>query len=539
MRKTFLSAIALLPLSLFCLAQLRGESTLPIPNCWEDDRWGDLGNGTFANPVLNADYSDPDVIRVGSRYYMTCSEFHYMGMPILVSDDMVNWHIAAQIFQQIDIDKFNRMDGYGDGTWAPTLRYHDGKFYMFVCMPNTGLYMSSAPKAEGPWTPLHHVRDVAGWEDPCPFWDEDGNAYLGHSVLGGGPIIIHRMSADGRNLLDEGRKVYEGPTAEGTKLFKRDGYYYLSIPEGGVGTGWQMVLRSKDIYGPYQGKRVLEQGTTPINGPHQGALVDTPSGEWWFFHFQDTNPLGRVLHLQPVTWQEDGFPSIGCDYDGNGVGEPMKVVRKPDTGTKGKAHLPQTSDRFNRKSQGIQWQINHNPQQDAISLTSRKGKLGIRALPAQKLERAFNQLTQKMMGNQGEALVKLYLDQMTPLQRAGMACLGNRMVAAGIMIDEKGTPLIYTEDGDNVHKQPLSLASTKSPVWIRLTMDALHNRQQFAYSIDGKSFLPLGESFPEGNHGWKGARISLFTYTTDEATPAGTAYFDDFLYLTDAHNHCK
>ena len=141
------------------------------------------------------------------------------------------------------------------------------------------------------------MKQVEGWEDPCPLWDYDGQAYIGRSQVGAGPIILHKMSPDGKTLLDEGVKIYEGPVAEGTKFFKKDGYYYLSIPEGGVGTGWQMVLRSKHIYGPYEGKRTLEQGSTAVNGPHQGALVDTPKGEWWFYHFQSTEPLGRVVHL--------------------------------------------------------------------------------------------------------------------------------------------------------------------------------------------------------------------------------------------------
>ena len=533
MKKLIVSTIACLLLAVPCYSQVKKGTALSTTPNWEDYKWGDLGDGTFANPVLNADYSDPDVIRVGDKYYMTCSEFHFMGMPILVSDDMVNWRIVAQIYKQIGLDKFDRMEGYGDGTWAPTLRYHDGQFYMYVCMPHTGLYMSTAPKAEGPWAPLHQVKAVDRWEDPCPFWDEDGNAYLGHSVLGAGPIIIHRMSPDGKSLLDDGKTVYEGPVAEGTKLFKRDGYYYLSIPEGGVGTGWQMVLRSKDIYGPYEGKRVLEQGSTPINGPHQGALVDTPSGQWWFYHFQDTNPLGRVLHLQPVTWQSDGFPTIGYDYDGNGVGEPMKIIGKPDTGKKRKPMLPQTNDKFDHPTLGLQWQTNHNPQQNAITLTARKGKLGIKALPAQKVEKAFNQLTQKTMGFRSEAIVKLYVDEMTAYQRAGMACLGNRIVGVGVMVTADGGHVLYLEDGDHVYQQPLALSSPKSPVWIRLTLDAVQNSQQFAFSLDGKHFSTIGDAFPERSHGWKGARISLYSYTTDDSVASGTAYFDDFTYKTD------
>ena len=202
---------------------------------YTDTRWGDLGDGTFANPILNGDYSDPDVIRVGRKYYMTCSEFHFMGMNILESDDMVNWKIIGRIFDRMDLDGYSGMNKYGNGSWAPALRYHDGKFWMYVCTPNEGLFMSTATDPAGPWSPLYQVKNVSGWEDPCPLWDEDGQAYIGRSQLGGGPIIIHKMSADGKTLLDDGRKVYEGPTAEGTKLFLKDGYYYISIPEGGVG----------------------------------------------------------------------------------------------------------------------------------------------------------------------------------------------------------------------------------------------------------------------------------------------------------------
>ncbi|HEY6900234.1 MAG TPA: glycoside hydrolase 43 family protein, partial [Puia sp.] len=242
--------------------------------------WGDQGNGTYINPVLYADYSDPDVIRVDNKYYMVCSEFHYMGMPILESDDMVNWTIAGRIYSRIDLPGYSDFHRFAGGSWAPAIRYHDHKFYVYFCTPDEGLFMSSAEKPEGPWSPLVTVRQIPGWEDPCPFWDEDGKAYLGHSRKGAGPIIIHKMSPDGTTLLDEGVTVYTGPTAEGTKLFKLNGYYYISIPEGGVGTGWQTVLRSKNIYGPYEKKVVLEKGSTPINGPHQGALVATPAGQW-------------------------------------------------------------------------------------------------------------------------------------------------------------------------------------------------------------------------------------------------------------------
>ena len=310
----------------------------------EGPAWGDLGDGTFANPVLNADYSDPDIVRIGDRYYLTCSEFHFMGMPVLESEDLVNWKIIGQIFDCIDLPGYSDMAKYAEGTWAPALKYHDGKVWMYVCTPEEGLFMSRADSPAGPWEPLHMVKGVAKWEDPCPFWDEDGQAYLVRSRHRAGPIIIHRMSADGRELLDEGVTVYEGPVAEGPKMFKKDGWYYISIPEGGVGEGWQTMLRSRDIYGPYESRRVLEQGSTEINGPHQGSLVETPEGEWWFAHFQSAGARGRVMHLQPVRWV-DGWPEIGMDYDGNGVGEPMAVVPKPLCGS-AKPFTPQTSDEF-------------------------------------------------------------------------------------------------------------------------------------------------------------------------------------------------
>ena len=251
----------------------------------DTEGWGDQGDGTYRNPVLNADFSDPDVIRVGSKYYMVASDFHFLGMQVLESEDMVNWRYISQIYRRFDEPGWDSNQHYAGGSWAPAIRYHDGLFYVYFCTPEEGLYMSTAKDPHGPWAPLHLVKRIEKWEDPCPFWDEDGQAYLGRSKHGAGPIIVHRMSADGRQLLDDGVTVYEGPVAEGTKFLKRNGYYYLIIPEGGVGTGWQTVLRSKNIYGPYERRIVLEQGSTSINGPHQGALVDTPDGNWWFYHF--------------------------------------------------------------------------------------------------------------------------------------------------------------------------------------------------------------------------------------------------------------
>ena len=500
----------------------------------EAPAWGDLGDGTFANPVLNADYSDPDIVRIGDRYYLTCSEFHFMGMPVLESEDLVNWRIVGQIFDRIDLPGYSDMTKYAEGTWAPALKYHDGKVWMYVCTPEEGLFMSRADDPAGPWEPLHMVKGIAKWEDPCPFWDDDGSAYLVRSRHRAGPIIIHRMSADGRELLDEGVTVYEGPVAEGPKMFKKDGYYYISIPEGGVGEGWQTILRSKEIYGPYESRRVLEQGSTGINGPHQGSLVETPQGDWWFAHFQQAGARGRVMHLQPVKWT-DGWPVIGADYDGNGVGEPMAVVPMP-TGRSGKAFAPQTSDEFDGVRPGLQWQTNHNPEPDRISVS--EGWLSLKPLKAMRLRDARNQLTQKIMGYASQAATSIDCSGMKPGDRSGLLCIGKKFAGAGIAMESDGgkdIPVIYMEaDSAVVFRQTLPDSVRDGEVEIRLDIDTRANRYEYSWSADGgRTFLPLGEPFEMRDGFWKGVRVGLYSYTLGD--DPGLTRFGWFRYRHDGN----
>jgi beta-xylosidase len=480
--------------------------------------WGDQGNGTFINPVLNADYSDPDVIRVGEKYYMVCSEFHFMGIPVLESDDMVNWRIIAQVYSRFDLPRYDSFDGYGQGSWAPALRYHDGKFWLFFCTPGDGLFMSNATKAEGPWSPLVCLHEGSGWEDPCPFWDEDGKAYLGHSRVGAGPVIIHRMQPDGTRLLDDGVTVYTGPVAEGTKFLKRNGYYYLSIPEGGVETGWQTILRSINIFGPYEKRVVLERGSTTINGPHQGSLVDTPEGEWWFFHFQSSDALGRVVHLQPVRWINE-WPEIGIDIDRNGIGEPVYVWKKPIQGYPITA--PQTDDNFNDNTLGPQWQFNHNPDESLCTVVN--GALRLKAAKGESLTKARNTLTQKLMGSTGEATVALDFSRLANGQRAGLACMSNIFSLIGVSRENGKNCIFYEDNAKNIVNKEIK--GTK--VYLRIKIK-LPDRNQCYYSLDNKKYLPLGEPFKAQFGFWKGARLCLFNFNT--LTDGGEAVFDDFIY---------
>lgn len=477
--------------------------------------WGDQGNGTYVNPVLNADFSDPDVIRVGERYYMVASDFHFMGMQVLESEDMVNWKYISQIYRQIDEPGWDAMQHYAGGSWAPSIRYHNGLFYVYFCTPDEGLYMTTAADAHGPWAPLHLVKRVGKWEDPCPFWEDDGEdsssdgqAYLGRSRHRAGPIIVHRMSPDGRELLDDGVTVYTGPVAEGTKFLKRNGYYYLIIPEGGVGRGWQTVLRAKNIYGPYEKRVVLEKGSTAVNGPHQGALVDTPDGQWWFYHFQDTPVLGRVLHLQPVRWKDD-WPLMGVDIDGNGIGEPVYVWKKPLD--KVSDYKLQTTDDFSG-TLGLQWQWNHNPQDDHWSLQERRGWLTLHAMPADSLKNARNSLTQKVVGYHSESTTLLTIKGSC---YAGLFCSGK--LFRGIGICPQG---IFIE----AHGERQVIKQGKfTKLYLRVTNDSPQNQHQFSYSTDGRHFVPAGEAFPMRAGYWKGIRVGIFCYGDD-----GQADFDFF-----------
>ena len=484
----------------------------------DTEGWGDQGDGTYRNPVLNADFSDPDVIRVGNKFYMVASDFHFMGMQVLESDDMVNWRYISQIYRRFNEPGWDANLHYAGGSWAPSIRYHSGLFYVYFCTPDEGLYMSTASNPAGPWAPLHLVKRVAKWEDPCPFWDEDGQAYIGRSQHGAGPIIVHRMSADGKTLLDEGKTVYEGPIAEGTKFMKRNGWYYLIIPEGGVGTGWQTVLRSRNIYGPYERRIVLEQGSTGVNGPHQGALVDAPDGSWWFYHFQETPVLGRVVHLQPARWEAD-WPVIGVDYDKNGIGEPVAAWKKPvsSAGTAGF----QACDDFSGPL-GLQWQWNHNPVDTHWNLTDRKGWLTLKAMPADSLKMVRNMLTQKVVGYQSESTTKVSIKGDS---YAGLFCSGKLFCGVGLCKDG-----VFIEFGG---QRKIIDKGSYQEVWFKVTNDCEQNRHLFYYSIDGEHYQPAGSAFAMRGGYWKGIRVGLFNYiptgkTSAKSQTSSYAQFDYF-----------
>ena len=302
----------------------------------------DLMDGNFRNPILFADYSDPDVIRVGDTYYLTASSFHYTpGLPILISKDLINWKLVNYALDRVceapgvgrphedseAIEKRFQKPCHSEGVWAPTIRYHEGMFFIFYGMPDEGIYMVRAKDPLGKWEEPVCLLPGKGLIDSCPFWDEDGRAYIVHayakSRIGFKSILgIFEMSPDGTRAISEDKFIFDGNdpahpaiTIEGPKVYKRDGFYYILAPAGGVRQGWQVALRSRNIEGPYEIRTVMDQGNSVINGPHQGGLVDTTDGEEWFLHFQDRGLFGRICHLQPVSWK-DGWPVIGSDVTG-------------------------------------------------------------------------------------------------------------------------------------------------------------------------------------------------------------------------------
>lgn len=328
----------------------------------------------YSNPILYLDYSDPDVIRVGDDYFMVASSFcNAPGLPLLHSKDLVNWKLVKYVIDKIPEERY-KDPIHGCGVWAPAIRYHDGTYFVCFPMPDEGIYMTTATDPFGEWSEPVNIRPGAGWIDPCPFWDDDGNAYLVAGVAKsriGYKSVLHlvRMQPDGMGIFGEEVKIYDGnllgqETIEGPKMYKRNGYYYIFAPAGGVKQGWQTVLRSKDIWGPYDTRVVMRQGNTDVNGPHQGAWIDTVTGEDWFIHFQDVFAAGRIIHLQPMYWEND-WPVIGVKSDvANEYGEPVSEYEMPDTGYQGKMQSlsmeEEYSDYFKDGKYNMHWQWNAN-----------------------------------------------------------------------------------------------------------------------------------------------------------------------------------
>ncbi len=499
----------------------------------------DLGDGRYRNPVLFADYSDPDVIRIGSDFYLVASSFNCMpGIPILRSRDMVNWTLLGHVYERLPFEKFDK-PAHGQGSWAPSIRFHDGQFFVYFCTPHEGLFMARAENPAGPWT-LRHVAAVEMWEDPCPLWDDDGSAWLVRSKLHADVLVLHRMSADGERLLDNGTVIYSDtlrqPTIEGPKFLKKDGWYFILAPAGGVASGWQTALRSKNILGPYEARTVLHQGGTAINGPHQGGLVELESGEWWFMHFQDRGPYGRVVHLQPAAWK-NGWPVIGADPDGDGIGEPVTQFRKPRVAGTVKPVQPRTSDDFSGPALGPQWQWHANPSPDWWSLSANPGRLRLSAVrsPSQNGNFWFvpNLLLQKFPAPAFTVNASVSFHPESDGEKAGLTVMGTEWAALGLTRDNGQIRLVlergrYKRQEDaTVREASVPMPSGACSLRVRVDENAVC---AFSWSEDGKDWSAIGSPFHAKQGMWIGAKVGLFCVNPNVAATGGYADFDFMIF---------
>jgi len=506
----------------------------------------DLGNGKYKNPVLHADYSDPDVIRVGDDFYMVSSSFNVApALPILHSKDLVNWKIIGHALKhQIPFDHFSKTQN-GNGVWAPSIRFHNDEFYIYYPDPDFGIYLIKAKNVAGPWSTPVLVEAGKGLIDPCPLWDDNGKVYLAHAYAGSRAgiksiLVVKQMNSTGDKVIDEGKLVYDGheldPTIEGPKFYKRNGFYYIFAPGGGVATGWQTVLRAKNIYGPYERKVVLHQGKTTINGPHQGAWVNTPTNEDWFLHFQDKGAYGRVVHLQPMKWINN-WPVIGNDEDGDGIGEPVITYQKPNVIKQSKVLTPAESDEFNDFNLGLQWQWQANPLATWSFLNPTKGTLRLYSMKIPDSAKNYwevpNLLLQKFPAEVFTAPTKLHFTPNLKLEneKTGLIVSGLSYVNIAIKSKKDGIYLVYTtckeaDKGKSEIEQVLTKVK-QSDIYLRLSVTE-GAKCVFSYSFDGNNFTNVADVFQAEPGKWIGAKVGLFCTREQQINDSGYTDVDWF-----------
>ena len=505
---------------------------------WQPDQ----GNGYYKNPIIWADYSDPDVIRVGNDFYMTSSSFNCVpALPILHSRDLVNWEIINHAVKHFP-DTYYNVPQHGNGVWAPSIRFHEGWYYIYWGDPDRGIYMvrTRDPKAE--WSAPVLVKKAVGNIDPCPLWDDNGKVYLVHAFANSRAGVSHvlqvqELSSDGSSITSNRDIIIHGLpdnyTLEGPKFYKRNGYYYIFAPAGGVAKGWQMVYRSKNVFGPYEEKKVLERGNSDINGPHQGGWIELNNGENWFIHFQEVQPYGRIVHLQPVKWIDD-WPVIGKDEDGDGTGEPLPEYRKPGVEATSEIKAPQTSDEFNSPEYNLAWQWQADYNDHWYKLDERPGYLRLyaryNATPA-SIWMAPNIIAQKMPGPEFTVTTKLDASSLKSKEKGGLVVMGIDYAALTLSPSGKGYTLrlAFCENARKGYSErivdEINLEDGEGYLRIKCEDGGLC---RFYFSADNVNFHDIGETFQAREGRWIGAKVGLFVISEQETGLKGYIDFDWF-----------
>ncbi|WP_304243398.1 glycoside hydrolase 43 family protein [Phocaeicola plebeius] len=502
----------------------------------------DEGNGMYRNPVLHADYSDPDVCAVGEDYFLTASSFNCTpGLPILHSKDLVNWKIVNYALKKVEPVEYYNEARHGKGVWAPSIRFHEGVFYIYWGDPDFGIFMVKTRDPYGEWDAPVLVKAGKGMIDPCPLWDDDGRVYLAHAWAGSrakfnSVLTVCELNKEGTKVISDPVLVFDGNdgvnhTIEGAKFYKRNGFYYLFAPAGGVVSGWQLVMRSKDVYGPYEARIVMAQGKTDINGPHQGGWVDTPAGESWFLHFQDKGAYGRVLHLNPMKWVND-WPVIGVDKDGDGCGDPVSRYRKPKTDKTYPIETPVESDEFDTRKLGLQWEWHAN-YQDVFGFTTNMGYARIYGHELSPHFKNFwevsNLLMQKFPAEEFTATAKLKVSAKDDGQLSGLIIMG--WDYSWIGVEKQGEKFLLKQavckDAEQGNLEQVSTLAVLEPsrkfeaglfpnyereIYIRVHVGK-GAYCRFSYSLDGKKFTEAGTLFKARQGKWIGAKVGMFSVT--------------------------
>lgn len=535
-RKHLLLMMLALPMA--ALAQYKSQ-------VWSPDN----GNGTYTNPVINADYSDPDVCVAGEDYYLTASSFNCIpGLPILHSKDLVNWEIVGHAVKELEPKQEFDRPSHGNGIWAPSIRYHNGEFYIYWGDPDYGVFMVKTKDPAGEWSKPLCVIPGKGLIDTTPLWDDDGRCYLVNAYANSrsrfaSVIAIRELSADGTKPIGNPVIIYDGNgtesrTCEGPKIYKRDGWYWVMFPAGGVPTGFQVAMRSKNPFGPYESKVVLAQGKTKINGPHQGAWVHTKFGEDWFLHFQDKEAYGRVVHLQPVTWK-DNWPVMGVDKDGDYCGEPVTTYRKPKTSGKVQVVNPAESDEFSDTRLGLQWQWHAN-YNEPFGMPTAFGSYRVYTHKVsekfQNLWEVPNLLLQKTPADKFTATTKIRFTSKDQNQTGGLLMMG--LDYSGLVVKRVGNDFqllqISCKSADKGKPQTEQLIATLKPtavdqidyqpgthIDIYMRMSVNDGKMHFSYSLDGKKYTKCGTEFTMREGKWIGAKIGFVAYEPGQKTNRG------------------
>ena len=536
MRKLILTTLAVLPL--MASAQYKSE-------VWSPDN----GDGTYTNPVINADYSDPDVCvgPSGEDYYLTASSFQCTpGLPVLHSRDLVNWQIVGYALKELytgnkELTEHFATPQHGAGVWAPSIRYHNGEYYIYWGDPDYGVFMVKTKDPAGQWENPVCVIEGKGMIDTTPLWDDDGRCYLVNGWANSrgkfaSVLCVRELNKEGTKAIGDPVIVFDGNgtenrTCEGPKFYKRDGWYWIMCPAGGVPTGFQLAMRSKSPYGPYEAKKVLEQGKTNINGPHQGGWIHTKYGEDWFLHFQDKEAYGRVVHLNPVDWST-GWPVMGKK------GEPVTTYKKPKSSSTLIVN-PVESDEFNSPVLGKQWQWHANYHQFFGMPTA----FGTMRIYTHKVSDHFknlwevpNMLLQKTPADEFTVTTKLRFTSKADGQVGGLIMMGHNYQALVLKrIGREFQLLMVTcQDADRGKPQQEELVATLKPTAedkidykpgihedICLRLKVKDSKVRFSYSLSGKNFTDCGQEYQMKEGKWIGAKFGYVAYDTNPKTDKG------------------